>query len=57
MAVLWPKTYAMYQYIKVGITWPVVPHLYDCGVLKLNTMQLETPSGNHCCLMANDVYN
>ncbi len=25
--------------------------------LKLNTMQLETPGGNHCCLMANDVQN
>ncbi len=26
-------------------------------VLKLNTMQLVTPGGNHCCLMANDVQN
>ncbi len=25
--------------------------------LKLNTMQLVTPGGNHCCLMANDVQN
>ncbi len=23
--------------------------------LKLNTMQLKTPGGNHYCLMANDV--
>ncbi len=23
--------------------------------LKLNTIQLETPGGNHCCHMANDV--
>ncbi len=23
--------------------------------LHLNTMQLETPTGNHCCRMANDV--
>ncbi len=23
--------------------------------LKLNTMQLETPGGNHCCLVANNV--
>ncbi len=26
-------------------------------ILKLNTMQLKTPGGNHCCLMANDVPN
>ncbi len=26
-------------------------------LLKLNTMQLETPGSNHCCLMANDVQN
>ncbi len=25
--------------------------------LKLNTMQFETPGGNHCCLMANYVQN
>ncbi len=25
--------------------------------LKLDTMQLETHGGNHCCLMANDVQN
>ncbi len=25
--------------------------------LKLNTMQLVTLGGNHCCLMANDVQN
>ncbi len=25
--------------------------------LKLNTMQLVTPVGNHCCIMANDVHN
>ncbi len=25
--------------------------------LKLNAMQLETPGGNHCCLMANHVHN
>ncbi len=25
--------------------------------LKLNTMELETPGGNHCCLMVNDVQN
>ncbi len=27
------------------------------STLKLNTMQLETPGGNHCCLMTNDVQN
>ncbi len=25
--------------------------------LKLNTMQLETPGGNHCCFIVNDVQN
>ncbi len=25
--------------------------------LKLNTIQLVPPGGNHCCLMANDVQN
>ncbi len=32
--------------------------VFKCGTtnggLKLNTMQLETPDGNHSCLMAND---
>ncbi len=28
-----------------------------CGWLKLNTMQLETPGGNHCSLIANNVQN
>ncbi len=28
-----------------------ITKLVEC-VLKLNTMQLETPGGNHCCLMA-----
>ncbi len=27
------------------------------SLVKLNTMQLETPGGNQCCLMANDVHN
>ncbi len=25
--------------------------------IKLNTIQLVIPGGNHCCLMANDVQN
>ncbi len=28
---------------------------YILCLLKMNTMQLVTPGGNHCCLMANDV--
>ncbi len=28
---------------------------YDSSHLKLNTMQLVTPDGNHCCRIANDV--
>ncbi len=24
----------------------------ECGMIKMNTMQLETPGGNHCCIMA-----
>ncbi len=31
--------------------------MYYLGHLKLNIMQLETPGGNHCRLMANDAQN
>ncbi len=30
---------------------------HHSDILKLNTMQLVTPGGNHCSLMANDVQN
>ncbi len=30
---------------------------YQKHGLKLNTMQLVTPGGNHCCLITNDVQN
>ncbi len=32
-------------------------HVNIEATLKLNTIQLVTPGGNHCCLMANDVQN
>ncbi len=40
-----------------GICFNKITKIYYMQPLKLNTMQLVTPGGNHCCLMTNDVQN
>ncbi len=40
--------------ITVSIGLNIFAHIH---MLKVNTMQLVTPGGNHCCLIANDVMN